>query len=88
MNPTSLIALAALAFASTTFAADPSHGPKTRAQVIVEYEQARADGSLHVENGDGNPRVRARAILAEREQRARREAQALAERNTTAKAGS
>ena len=89
MNRTSLIALAVLAACATTgFAAEPNNGPKTRAQVIAEFEQARADGSLYVNDGEGNPRVRARTILAERAQRAQREAQALVERGGTAKAGS
>lgn len=89
MNRTPFIALALLAqvaFAGSAFAADAT-GPKTRAQVIAEYEQARADGSFYIDAGDGTPRGLARARLAEREQRAR-EAQALAERNTTARAGS
>jgi hypothetical protein len=91
MNRTSFITLALLAqaaFAGSAFAAGPNDGPKTRAQVIAEYEQARADGSFWIDAGDGTPRGLARAKLAEREQRAKREAQALAERNSSARAGS
>lgn len=89
MNRTPFIALALLAqaaFAGSALAADPA-GPKTRAQVIAEYEQARADGSFYIDAGDGTPRGLARARLAEREQRARA-AQALAEKSSTARAGS
>ena len=40
--------------------------PKTRAQVLAELAQARADGSFYAA-GDGTPRGLARARLAEQE---------------------
>lgn len=91
MTRTAFITLALFAqaaLAGTAFAAEPNDGPKTRTQVIAEYEQARADGSFWIDAGDGNLRGLARAKLAEREQRARRDAKALAERNSTTRAGS
>lgn len=89
MNTTTRIAAAAIALLGSAllntpaFAADTS---KTRAQVIAEYEQARADGSFYIDAGDGTPRGLARARLAEREQRERQARTELAERS--AKAGS
>lgn len=87
MNRLSLVVLAALlpaALVSNAFAAEP----KTRAQVIAEYEQSRADGSFWIDAGDGSPRGLARARLIEREQRAKRAAQELAERREPSRQGS
>lgn len=59
-----------------TLAAAPARAadeaPKTRAQVIAEFERARADGSFHAA-GDATPRGLARARLAERAERERLE---------------
>lgn len=84
MNRLSVLALALLA----PLAAVAADGPKTRAQVIAEYEQARADGSFWIDAGDGTPRGLARARLAEREQAAQREARALAARRQAGSTGS
>lgn len=89
MKTLSFLALAAALCAPlASYAGSDDAGPKTRAQVLAEYEQARADGSFWIDAGDGTPRGLARARLAEREQRAQRAAQALAERNVANRAGS
>ena len=87
MNRLSLIVLAALlpaVFATQATAAEP----KTRAQVLAELEQARADGSFWIDAGDGTPRGLARARLVERELRAQQEARALAQRREASRQGS
>ena len=61
---------AATAFTPSAFAAD-DNGPKTRAQVYAELEQARADGSFY-SLGEGTPRRLTRARLAAQEEQARR----------------
>ena len=65
--------IAAITFALTTGTAFTQHavaaddnGPKTRAQVYAELEQARADGSFY-SGGEGTPRRLTRARLAEQE---------------------
>ncbi|MBX3605209.1 MAG: DUF4148 domain-containing protein [Piscinibacter sp.] len=82
-----LAVLAQAAIVTSAFAAETT-GPKTREQVIAEYEQARADGSFYIDAGDGTPRGLARARLAEREQRSKRDAQAVAEKKNASRAGS
>lgn len=74
MNRRKLLAAAAIALSAgsgfNAVAADVD-GPKTRAQVLAELEQARADGSFYAA-GDGTPRGLARARLAEQQEKARR----------------
>jgi hypothetical protein len=63
-----LVAAAAVSLlAGSSFTAlAAQEGPKTRAQVLAELQQARADGSFYAA-GDGTPRGLARARLAEQE---------------------
>ena len=87
MNRLTFIVLAALLPAALATAASAGE-PKTRAQVLAELEQARADGSFWIDAGDGTPRGLARARLVERELRLQRAAAALAERQEMARRGS
>ena len=58
------------ALTHSAFAAD-DNGPKTRAQVYAELEQARADGSFY-SLGEGTPRRLTRDRLAAKEAQAKR----------------
>lgn len=76
MNTKTLMIAAALllngaAHAQTTTAT--ADAPKTRAQVLAELEQARADRSFYA-GGDGSPRGLARSIPAERLRQAQAQA--------------
>jgi hypothetical protein len=68
MDRKSLLVAATVALlAGSSFTAlGQVEGPKTRAQVLSELAQARADGSFYAA-GDGTPRGLARARLAEQE---------------------
>ena len=71
---------AGAAFNQNAVAAD-DNGPKTRAQVFAELEQARADGSFY-SGGEGTPRRLTRARLAEQERASRASADAAGTRAT------
>ena len=64
------LAAGAALITGSAFAAD-DNGPKTRAQVYAELEQARADGSFY-SLGEGTPRRLTRARLAVQEEHTRR----------------
>lgn len=86
MNRRSPLFLAACAAvlsgaASLSAQAADADGPKTRAQVLAELEQARADGSFYA-GGDGTPRGLARARLAEQQQKERERRAALRDERT------
>lgn len=84
MNTQRFLAAAAIAllgqaaFSAAAVAADAA-APKTRAQVLAELEQARADGSL-LAGGEGNLHARTRAKIAEYEKRNRQPTEAVATR--------
>ena len=76
MNRKLLLAAVTLAMTvgttlSLNAVAAEDNGPKTRAQVYAELEQARADGSFY-SLGEGTPRRLTRARLAAQEDQARR----------------
>lgn len=64
-------AIVLLAGSSFNALAADDNSPKTRAQVLAELEQARADGSFYAA-GDGTPRGLARARLAVQQEQERR----------------